>query len=61
MEYALPIAYVTDGQRVPEDLKLARANNLVARAVSLARDHQQKLEDDMLALVVGDTKANADG
>jgi flagellar biosynthesis protein FlhF len=61
MEHALPIAYVTDGQRVPEDLRLARANNLVARAVSLAKDHQQKIEDDMLALVVGETKANADG
>jgi flagellar biosynthesis protein FlhF len=61
MEHNLPIAYVTDGQRVPEDLRLARANNLVARATTLAKDHQQRLEDDMLALVVGDTKANADG
>jgi flagellar biosynthesis protein FlhF len=33
----LPIAYVGDGQRVPEDLQPARANNLVARAAALVR------------------------
>ncbi|MGE3296897.1 MAG: flagellar biosynthesis protein FlhF [Porticoccaceae bacterium] len=33
----LPVAYVGDGQRVPEDLQPARANNLIARAAALAR------------------------
>jgi len=61
MEHDLPVAYITDGQRVPEDLRLARANNLVARAVSLAADHKQTIEDEAMAFVVGDTKANADG
>ena len=31
----LPVAYVGDGQRVPEDLHPARAHNLVSRAVAL--------------------------
>jgi flagellar biosynthesis protein FlhF len=33
----LPLAYVCDGQRVPEDLHVARAADLVVRAVALAR------------------------
>ena len=35
--HRLPILYVSDGQRVPEDLHLARAKNLVYRAVTLQR------------------------
>ena len=33
----LPVAYVTDGQQVPEDLHPARAHNLVTRAVTRYR------------------------
>ncbi|MDY6941626.1 MAG: flagellar biosynthesis protein FlhF [Pseudomonadota bacterium] len=33
----LPVAYTTDGQRVPEDIEVARAHALVARAAKLAR------------------------
>ena len=33
----LPLAYVSDGQRVPEDLSPARAHQLIARAVELSR------------------------
>lgn len=34
IRYGLPAAYVSDGQRVPEDLQPARAQNLVTMAVS---------------------------
>ena len=37
----LPIAYVSDGQRVPEDLHPARADRLVKRAVNLTKVHQK--------------------
>lgn len=37
VQHDLPVAYVGDGQRVPEDLQPARANNLIARAAALAR------------------------
>lgn len=33
----LPLVYLSDGQRVPEDLHVARAKNLVYRAVTLQR------------------------
>jgi len=33
--HQLPMAYVANGQRVPEDLRLARANNLVRQAEEL--------------------------
>lgn len=38
----LPLLYVSEGQRVPEDLQPARVQRLVSRAVSLASDRQQR-------------------
>ncbi len=37
IEQQLPVAYVGDGQRVPEDLAPARAHNLVSMAVSMVQ------------------------
>jgi flagellar biosynthesis protein FlhF len=37
VQHDLPVAYVGDGQRVPEDMQPARANNLIARAAALVR------------------------
>lgn len=37
IRYELPVAYVTDGQQVPEDLHEARSHRLVSAAVALAR------------------------
>ncbi len=36
IQQKLPVAYVSDGQRVPEDLAVARAHSLVSSAVGLA-------------------------
>lgn len=47
---ALPVAYVTDGQRVPEDLEQARADRLVIRAMQLARHSPAEIEDSTLAM-----------
>ncbi len=44
----LPVAYVTDGPRVPHDLRLARPHALVSRAVALLQDAER--EDQELAL-----------
>ncbi len=44
----LPVAYITDGPRVPHDLRLARPHALVSRAVSLLQDTER--EDHDLAL-----------
>lgn len=48
IKHRLPVNYVTDGQKVPEDLKLMRAHQLVARAVDLVR-HRQRPDDVQLA------------
>jgi flagellar biosynthesis protein FlhF len=44
----LPLAYVSDGQRVPEDLSPARAHQLIARAVELSRSSGASADEDLL-------------
>lgn len=45
----LPVAFASEGPRIPEDLRPARAHQLVARAVELSRAAQGALDDDLLA------------
>ncbi len=45
----LPVAYCAEGPRIPEDLKPARAHQLLARAVELARIAQCSPDDELLA------------
>ncbi len=56
----LPVAYITDGQRVPEDMHLARAHTLVSRAVNLGQ-HGGGVDygEEFLALALGGAKAHA--
>jgi flagellar biosynthesis protein FlhF len=44
----LPLSYVSDGQRVPEDLRPARTLDLVSRAVALARENSASADEDLL-------------
>lgn len=44
----LPLAYVSDGQRVPEDINPARAHQMVARAVELSRKAGANADEDLL-------------
>jgi flagellar biosynthesis protein FlhF len=44
----LPAAYVSDGQRVPEDLAPARSHTLVARAVDIAHRHNVTPDDETM-------------
>ncbi|HEY2591788.1 MAG TPA: flagellar biosynthesis protein FlhF [Steroidobacteraceae bacterium] len=48
MRTRLPISYVSEGQRVPEDLRPARALELVSSAVQLARDAGAAADEDLL-------------
>ncbi|MDT8403915.1 flagellar biosynthesis protein FlhF [Sulfuriflexus sp.] len=50
VRHKLPVAYVADGQRVPEDLRLARAHNLVKQAMELKQSDERMLEQDLLAM-----------
>ena len=45
----LPLAYMCDGPKIPDDLRPARAHQLVARAVDLARQAQGCADDELLA------------
>jgi flagellar biosynthesis protein FlhF len=45
----LPVAYVCDGPAIPDDLRPARAHQLVARGIELARQGQGRADDELLA------------
>jgi flagellar biosynthesis protein FlhF len=49
----LPVAYISDGQRVPEDLHPARSNNLVNRSLSLMQDFSEHPTQEHLARAFG--------
>lgn len=46
----LRLSYVSDGQRVPEDLHIARVSDLISRTLSLAREFEHSTEQEMLVL-----------
>lgn len=56
----LPVAYISDGQRVPEDLQPARANNLVTRSVGMMR-HSEPPAEEALAFSFGGMVGGAHG
>jgi len=44
----LRLSYISEGQRVPEDLRPARALDLVSRAVALAKENATHADEDLL-------------
>jgi flagellar biosynthesis protein FlhF len=44
----LPLAYLSDGQQVPEDLSPARSHQLIARAVELSKKAGARADEDLL-------------
>lgn len=44
----LPLAYLSDGQQVPEDLSPARSHQLIARAVDLTKKAGAVADEDLL-------------
>ncbi|ROR34944.1 flagellar biosynthesis protein FlhF [Inmirania thermothiophila] len=53
IEHRLPVAYVGNGQRVPEDLQLARAHNLVSLAMAMGQRHGGEVDEEVLAAGLG--------
>ena len=54
VQQQLPVAYVSDGQRVPEDLHQARANKLVSGSVALMQNHNTEVPgEEILAEAFG--------
>ena len=59
LSHQLPVAYISDGQQVPEDLHPARANDLVARCVEMAEEYNHTLPDEAVELQFGKVAMNA--
>lgn len=55
----LPLAFVTDGQRVPEDLQTAKAHPLVTRAAELLSENPNDIDAGYLALALGGAHSHA--
>ncbi len=58
-EQQLPLAYVANGQRVPEDMQPARPHNLIHQAAEMLLDAEWSPGDAMLAEKFGGVMANA--
>ena len=61
IDNSLKIAYISDGQRVPEDLHIARGHTLVTKAVTIAKETNDVLEQETLNLAFSGMVANAHG
>ena len=61
IQAGLATAFVTDGQRVPEDLQTARAHPLVSRAADLLAENPIEPDSGYLALAFGGVNAHVNG
>jgi flagellar biosynthesis protein FlhF len=59
IKHRLPLAYISDGQRVPEDLHPARAKDVINKAIALMQKADIKFGDEILALALGGMVAHA--
>jgi flagellar biosynthesis protein FlhF len=59
IQHKLPIAYVSDGQKVPDNLHKARGKLLVREAVKLMQQKRQSPSDEELAYTFGGMVNNA--
>jgi flagellar biosynthesis protein FlhF len=55
----MPLAFITDGQRVPEDIHLPRSQALVNRAVNMSQQYALGQTEQYLALSLGGINADA--
>ncbi|WP_372739645.1 flagellar biosynthesis protein FlhF [Neptunomonas sp.] len=61
VEKALPIAYVTDGQKVPDDIEVAQRNDLVSRAVITAQKTLERERTRALSATGGTSALSSAG
>ena len=59
IRHRLSIAYVSDGQQVPEDIHIARDNTLVNEAVAIMKKAGPMILEDMIGFTYGKEVANA--
>lgn len=61
IKHELPVSFVCDGQKVPDDLHRARGRLLVKEAVKLMRSLNNSLSDEELAYTFGKVLNNGNG
>jgi flagellar biosynthesis protein FlhF len=59
IKHKLPVAYLSNGQKVPDDLHLARGNSLVKEAVKLVQRSKRSPSQNELAYAFGGKVSNA--
>jgi len=57
-QHKLPITYISDGQRVPEDLHRTTAVDLVKKAVTLMNQAKIQMDENIVELAYGELAAN---
>jgi len=55
----LPVAYISDGQRVPEDLHLARADKLINKDNFNMHQSKESTAEEIMQFMMGRTAKNA--
>ncbi len=55
----LPVAFTTDGQKVPEDIQLARPHSLISHAAALSQETTGTQDDEFMALALGGIRVHA--
>lgn len=58
IEAQLPIAYITDGQNIPDDIAQPQATRLINHAIALAKEYS--MDDSQLAEFYGDAMLDTD-
>ena len=61
IKHELPVSFVCDGQKVPDDLHRARGRLLIKEAVKLMRSSNKSLSDEELAYTFGRALNNGNG
>ena len=59
IRHQLPLAYISDGQAVPEDLQSAYGRDLVSRALDLLKDKPEQVNENDLALAFNEGMIHA--
>ncbi len=57
-DHQLPIAYISDGQRVPEDLHREDAVALIKRSIAMMKRHHRPVDDEIAEMAYGGLVAN---
>ncbi|MES9942845.1 MAG: flagellar biosynthesis protein FlhF [Candidatus Thiodiazotropha sp. 6PLUC2] len=59
LEARLPLAFTTDGQRVPEDIHVARSEVLIRQAVEMTQQTEHQPDEEYLAMAFGGMSEHA--